>query len=290
MEIRFDCHVHTHRSPCGKPDATLQRMADEIRAAGIPRWGYADHLFTDRNVRDLEEARREFDALTDTAGAVFAVEASVLRDWDIRRTAKTGNIWGWHPGGPKGSLELYCPPELVERLGIRYVIAGAHWPLGARMTRKACVRDYHRQNIFLAEHPRVDIVAHPWWWRNKFTPACRVPIPFPWLEDFSIIPQSMHDEFAAATRENGKLVELNFTNILGESYSAWWHEQYLEYVVGLREAGCRFATGSDSHGPGYQPHPQDMLPVLERAGFTQADLWDGPDERPGPAAGDGARA
>ena len=277
MQIRFDAHVHSHHSPCGNSEATLARLAEAIRAAGIPRWGLTDHLFTDRNVPDLEAARREMDQLPDRDGIVFAVEASVLRDWDVRRTEETGDIWGWHPGGPAGKLTMYLPDELVERLGIRYVIAGAHWPLGVRMTRKAIVRDYHRQNMFLAEHPKVDIIAHPWWWRAKFTTACRVPVPFRWLEDFSIIPQSMHDEFGAAAREHGKLIEVNASNMLTENYTRQWHEQYLAYLVGLKEAGCRFSVGSDSHAAEYKPNPKDMTAMLERAGFTESDFWSGPE-------------
>jgi len=278
MQIRFDCHVHTHHSPCGKDDATLERLARRIRDAGTLRWGVTDHLFTERNVPDLEAARQEFDALDHEGRAVFAVEASVLRTWDIKQTRTTGNIWGYHPGGPKGTLDLYLPDDLVERLGIRYVIAGAHWPLGAKMNRRDVVRDYHRQNMFLARHPGVDVIAHPWWWRAEFATACGVPVPFPWLEDFSIIPRSMHDEFAAAARENGKRVEINASNMLTRNYSERWHEEYLEYLVGLKQAGCTFATGSDSHGPDYDPPPQRMTDILVRAGFTEDDFWTGPEE------------
>ena len=52
--------------------------------------------------------------------------------------------------------------------------------------------------------------------------------------------------------------------------------QYLEYLVRLKEDGCRFATGSDSHAADYAA-PQPILEILETAGFTQDDLWAGPD-------------
>ena len=276
MQILFDCHVHTRHSPCGNDAAEVDRLAELVPRAGTPRWGLTDHLFTERNVPDLEAVRADYDALPDRSNVVFSVEASVLRDWDIRRTRMTRNIWGWHPGGPKGTLDLFLPDELVEQLGIRYVIAGAHWPLGTRMNRMDIVRDYHRQNMFLAQHPKVTVIAHPWWWRTKFMTRCVVPVTFRWLEDFSIIPQSMHDEFSAAVREHDKLVEINASNLLTENYSEQWHDQYLEYLVRLKEDGCRFATGSDSHAADYAA-PQPILEILEKAGFTQDDLWAGPD-------------
>ncbi|NIA21293.1 MAG: hypothetical protein GWP05_04845 [Anaerolineaceae bacterium] len=277
MQIRCDWHVHTHNSPCGKDEATVERLAECIRAAGIERWGIADHIFTEENIADLEAARAEYDALESRNGIEFAVEASVLRDWDIERTRAEGNIWGRFPGGPQGRLELILPEELVERLGIRYVIAGSHWPLGARMKADSCVRSYHRQNMFLAEHPQVDIIAHPWWWRTTFHKANGEVAPFRWLDDFSIIPQSMHDEFAAAARENGKAVEINASITFSDGYGQRWRRQYDEYLIFLRESGCMFSTGSDSHEADYKRWPEGFSDHLSSLGFTEEHFWPGPE-------------
>lgn len=277
MQICSDWHVHTRNSPCGNKEAALARLAERIAATDIKRWGVTDHIFTEQNIPDLEAARREYDALGDTDGIFFAVEASVLRDWDIERTRAEGNIWGWFPGGPPGKLDLVLPDEVVERLGIRYVIAGTHWPLGAEMKPEAMVRDYHRQNMFLAEHPKVDIIAHPWWWRDNYTKAGDEIVPFRWLEDFSIIPWSMHDEFAAAVRENGKIVEANASNVFSDKGGERWRRQYDEYLIFLREAGCTFSTGGDSHSADYTHWPANFGDHLASLGFTEKNLWQGPD-------------
>ena len=63
----------------------------------------------------------------------------------------------------------------------------------------AVIRDYHRQNMFLALHPLVTIVAHPWWWMGHWADGEGNYPAEPWLDDFACIPRSMHDEFAAAT-------------------------------------------------------------------------------------------
>jgi hypothetical protein len=172
------------------------------------------------------------------------------------------------------------PMQLLVKDGIHltpeaYKLIGAHWPLGAEMDRQAIVRNYNRQNMFLATHPQVTIVAHPWWWRTDFhTPGGSIE--FRWLEDFSIIPESMHDEFAAAVREHGKIVEINTTMTMPKSYSEPWCERYRDYLAYLREAGCRFSIGGDSHAASYDRPPQAMGDVLERRGFSQGDLWTGP--------------
>jgi putative hydrolase len=43
-----DLHVHTHLSPCGKPEATAAAMVRRARAKGLSAMGFADHLTPQR--------------------------------------------------------------------------------------------------------------------------------------------------------------------------------------------------------------------------------------------------
>jgi histidinol phosphatase-like PHP family hydrolase len=45
--VYADFHVHTHLSPCGKPEATAGAMLQRARANGIAAMGFADHLTPD---------------------------------------------------------------------------------------------------------------------------------------------------------------------------------------------------------------------------------------------------
>ena len=101
-------------------------------------------------------------------------------------------------------------------------------------------------------------------------------VPFPWLADFSIVPQSMHDEFAAAARENGKIVEANASIVFSDKGGDRWRRQYGEYLALLRETGCTFSTGSDSHGADYTRWPEEFGDHLASLGFTEEDFWQGP--------------
>lgn len=276
ITVRFDCHLHTNCSPCGQGRARLATVVPRLRAAGTQRWAVTDHLFTQQNEPALAASRRQFDTLEDNRDGVFGIEACVLREYDHRLTRFTRNPYGYHPGGPEGPMQVYLPEALLERLRVRYVIAGAHWPLGAKRDRMALVRNYHRQNMLLAVHPRVDVISHLWWWRTKYISPCGLPWPLKWLEDLSIIPQSMHDEFAAATIEHGTRIEINTSVFIKDKYSARWYEQYLELMAAFRERGCRFALGSDSHSSAYRPRPQQITARLERFGFRTEDFWEGP--------------
>ena len=79
-------------------------------------------------------------------------------------------------------------------------LAGTHWPMYVPLEREAVIRDYHRQNMFLATHPLVDIVAHPWWWMGHWMDRDGNFPAEPWFDDFDVIPRSMHQEFAAAAK------------------------------------------------------------------------------------------
>lgn len=215
MKLISDWHIHTHHScDCPRPEgATLARLFAQIEASGITHYGISDHLHTAFNVPELEASRAEYDTLPPSPNRHFGVEVSVLREYDFSQNAAAANPspYGKCPGGPPDTLAIYLPDELRERLRFDYVIGGAHWPLGVPepFDPMAVIRDYHRQYMFLATHPRVDIVAHPWWWMGAWRDEDGVYRSYPWLDDLRRIPQSLHDEFAAAVIQHGKAVEIN---------------------------------------------------------------------------------
>jgi histidinol phosphatase-like PHP family hydrolase len=275
-----DWHLHTRRSPCGHPDASYTGMTASVRAAGIQNFGFTDHLHSAANLPDLRAARKEFDALPDKTGAHFAVEVSCLRVWDLDNNLAAGADacpYGVREGGPAdGALGIYWPDEMAE-IAPEYAIGGAHWPLGAPLEQAAVIRSCHRQNMFLAQCPEVAIVAHPWWWMGAWQDEDGRYTGLPWLADFRDIPTSMHEEFAAALRENGKRMELNAGAIfLNAQYPRTFAGQYLEYVVFMKSEGVRFSLASDCHEATYRPCLDQVGEMLEQIGLGDEDLWAGP--------------
>ena len=276
--LDVDWHIHSRHSPCGKPEATLALITEQAAEAGIRDFGLTDHLHCRLGVPAMEAGRREFDALGDVPGFHFAVEVSCLREWDLERNdarGAEGRIYGVQlERGPEGGpLTVFLPEDLKERLNIEYVIGGAHWPLGAPLEREAMIRSYHRQNMFLAAHPQVDIVAHPWWWAGAWQNDDGTYATLPWLDDFAVIPKSMHLEFAAATRENGKAVELSAAMLLTQQYPAHFRGQYRDYLALLKGAGAVFAIGSDSHAAGYMDRLGKIEDDVGSLGLSEEDLW-----------------
>ncbi len=316
--IKSDWHIHSRNScDCkGAPlPTTMEETASAVRASGVLDFGITDHLHTLLNMPDIEASRREFDAMQPDPHAHFGVEASCVSAWELSviagrikseqelgrsagedacllETWRDRAVYGLREGGPpNGEMALGISEEDVVRLGIEYVIGGAHWPLYVPVEREHVIRDYHRQNMFLACHPLVTIVAHPWWWMGHWKDADGFYRTDPWFDDFGKVPQSMHREFAAAACEHGKVVEINLhAMLLNWTYPRRFRQQYCEYLAGLKADGVRLSLGSDHHAQfsryGYDESVTGLtelqresmrfelaLAMLEDVGIREDELW-----------------
>jgi histidinol phosphatase-like PHP family hydrolase len=288
--ITANWHQHSHHSvECHGNGHTLSRLALDNMAAGFTAFGVTDHIHTPVNRPDLEACRAEFQSEPRPAGFHFAVEVSVVSRWELDELAAgRGGApgYGLRQGGPPGAEPaLALTAEDVAVFGFAYVVGGAHWPLYVPLEREAVIRDYHRQNLFLATHPLVTIVAHPWWWMGHWQDADGMYRGDPWLDDFRKVPVSMHDEFAAAAIANGKRVEVNgLAMLLNPGYPERFKAQYLERLADWKAQGVRLSFGSDDHGqPGHRVGPREMEQVermLAAVGIGNDDLWAGPEVDP----------
>ena len=277
MRITSDWHIHS-RNSC---DGASLRIADLVSAAreqGIEDYGLTDHLHTPCNLPDLVASREEFLASDPSPRFHFGVEVSCVSQWELDEIARGGHdnpVYGLRQGGPPGAAPaIGIGAEDLERLSIEYVIGGAHWPLYVPLEREAVIADYHRQNMFLAQHPLVDIVAHPWWWMGHWKDDDGRYTGDPWLDDFGKVPRSMHDEFAAAVIEHGKVVEINISAILlNTDYPESFAPQYLEYLADLKERGVTFCVGSDCHSAQYDIDFERPAEMLQSIGIRDEDLW-----------------
>lgn len=283
MKISTDWHIHSDNS-C---DGACMRVSEVISGAarmGIEDFGLADHLHTPYNLPDVVASRREFLSNRPSSRFHFGIEASCVSQWELEEIA-TGRypdpVYGIREGGPAGAaLAIGITAQDIRRLGIEYVVGGTHWPIYVPFERQAIIADYHRQNMFLATHPLVDIVAHPWWWHGHWADAHGRYDHQPWFDDFRAIPQSMHDEFASAVKEHRKVVEVNLAAmLLNGCYPDSFKARYLEYLAFLKARGVALAIGSDCHSPRYDVDFARSAAMLEGVGFREEDFWRLPPRR-----------
>jgi histidinol phosphatase-like PHP family hydrolase len=277
LKITSDWHIHTANS-CDDaclPVAVLIARAAEL---GIENFGITDHVHTPFNWPDIEASRREFLANSPSARFHFGIEVSCVSQWEIGEVA-TGRYkdptYGVRQGGPPGApLAIALTQEQIRTAGIEYVVGGTHWPMYVPYEREAIIREFHRQNMFLAAHPLVTIVAHPWWWHNYWQEPDGRYISEPWLDDFRKIPQSIHDEFTAAVLQFRKVVEINIEGMLfNAGYTDAFKRQYLDYLAGLKSRGVSLSMGSDCHNAHYNIGFEKVARMLDSIGITENDLW-----------------
>ena len=277
MSITSDWHIHS-RNSCDEASLAVADLIRDAARHGIRDYGLTDHAHTRCNLPDIAASREEYLAHDPSPRFHFGVEVSSVSQWEIDEIARGGRgspTYGLREGGPPGApLAIGIAAEDVERLGIEYVVGGAHWPMYVPIEREAVIRDYHRQNMFLATHPLVDVVAHPWWWWGAWRDSDGMFRREPWLDDFGAIPRSMHDEFAAAARQHGKAVEVNIgAMLLNPFYPEPFRRRYVEYLAALKAAGVPLSIGSDCHSDRYDVEFDRAEEMLATAGVRDDELW-----------------
>jgi len=277
MPLTCDWHIHS-RNSCDEASLAVSDLVEQAAGLGILDFGVTDHIHTPYNLPDLEASRCEYLASEPWPRFHFGAEVSVVSEWELAELA-TGSYdkptYGLRHGGPPGAAPaIGIDAESLQRLGVEYVIGGTHWPLYVPLEREAVIRDYHRQNMFLATHPLIDIVAHPWWWMGHWKSEDGRYLGDPWLDDFGKVPTSLHDEFAAAVLEHRKVVEINIGAILlNRSYPDSFAVQYLDYLAALKQRGVCFSLGSDCHSPTYAADFGRTEAMLASIGIYDDDLW-----------------
>lgn len=269
MIINDDWHIHSINS-CDEACMEMETLIWVAKDKGISNFGITDHIHTQYNFPDIKKSAKDYNK-NKTDGFHFGVEVSCVSEWELKQIssgAAKGNLtYGIREGGPAGGpLAIAIDEEFIEINNIEYVVAGTHWPMYTGHKASDLIRDYHRQNMFLSGLDVVDIVAHPWWYYGPCTDG--------WTTGFSMIPVSMHREFAASCIENDKLIEINLSAmLLSARYSESFKKEYLEYLVFLKELGADFSIGSDCHNESYDIDFNKASQMLESAGFDGNEFY-----------------
>ena len=281
MKISQDLHIHSHHS-CDGAKASLDGILDDRKALGVEHFAVTDHLHSRYNLSDIESCRHEFLGWNFPDNYHFGVEVSLLAQWECDRIADGDYIakgdvpiYGFRDDERPfdGRICLDFSEEQCRKYGVEFVVAGVHWPLGYPDSRSGVIDNYFQQQMFIASHPLVDVVAHPWdslalaggdWFRHRDNNHIDHTI-------YREIPPEMNTALANEILKNGKLAELNLSCILE------CHEEVSEISMDIfaqwREMGVKFTCGSDQHSE--HPDPElfaRMEKLLDKYGFTGDDF------------------
>ena len=267
--IHSDWHIHSAHSY----DATNSLMAilQEAKSQGLRFVGITDHVnFNDEKfLGDLRNSVAAVKALQQTEPMlVLGVELTPIEKPEFDYINKTGARDGYQPPicDQPYEIELAVTREELQALGVRYAIGAAHWRVDVPYAKQlapaldASIREWHRQQLWLACDERVTVLGHPWYHGKRL-----------WYHDFSLIPRSMNLELAAALKENGKCVECNSKLFDPQKTQEKFRYQYAEFLRELFEMGIPVTYGSDSHH-NYDDQRPDIETYLAAAGFVDGDI------------------
>ncbi len=267
--IFSDFHIHSEYSYDAK--TPLDAIAEGAIAQGLRAVGITDHLnFNDEKfIGDLRaSAAAVKEAQNKYPFMLLGVELTPIERPEFEYIAKCGTREGYEPpvqDTPFG-IELAASKAELLALGVRYAIGAAHWRVDLPNAKAlapdidASIREWYRQQMWLACDERVTILGHPWYHGKGI-----------WYEDFSVIPRSMNADIAAALKENGKYVECNSHFFHTENATEKFRHQYAEFLRSLFELGIPITYGSDSHF-GYGDKRAKTEYYLAAAGFSDGDI------------------
>lgn len=262
-----DWHIHSVASY----DARL-KVADLVKQAeaqGLTDFGLSDHVNYPNWIHYLK-ASRELVRQFARPGFHFGVELTTISGYVEEYVRKHGSPEGYVKPDIPGPEPIALPlnAEEIDECGVEYVIGAAHWALDTPYTEDVVLRDLHRQNLFCASSPIVDIVGHPYCICQSFTGRDGTEKR---RLDFTAIPKSMHEELWAAIRENGKMMEANIDFFL-DHYTEEFRRGYAEFVRGAFESGVPITIGTDCHGPQYNDRNETIREYLGGVGFRTEDF------------------
>lgn len=265
--IHSDWHLHSEYSYDAKN--TLEEIGEAAINEGLRFVGVTDHAnFNDTkfigdlhaSVKGVKEAQKKYPFM------VLGVELTPIEKPEFDYIQKNGTREGYIPpeSATPYDIELAQTKEELMALGVRYAVGAAHWrvdvPNGKSKLHDldACIKEWYRQQMWLANDSRVTILGHPWYNGTKL-----------WYEDFSVIPHSMNEDIMASLKENGKYIECN--SHFFYSASEKFKNQYVEFLREAFEKGIPVTYGSDSHKD-YSDFRSIVERYLAKAGFVDGDI------------------
>lgn len=266
MIIHSDWHIHSQASY----DASLplEEIARGARQFGFRKFGITDHAnYNDTKfIGDLDASAVSVQAAQKIyPEMVLGVELTPIAKPQFDYIAKHGTREGYAPPmtDVPFDIELAVSREGLMARGVRYAIGASHWRvdgLADQADLTDTIREWYRQQLWLACDERVTILGHPWYNGKGL-----------WYEDFTQIPRSMNMDIAAALKENGKYAECNAHFFTTKNATEKFRNQYAEFLRELHEMGIPITFGSDSHNA-YEDTYLRAEEYLIRAGFRDGDI------------------
>ena len=234
-----DLHVHTRLSACARGEMRLAAILDACARRGVKYLGITDHVDAHTNPAILREVEEELGRLEKPVEVFLGCEADILA---VGRHCVTEEM--------KCMLDFimvsanhFHDSAVAQPKAVSLEAVGRHF---LEMFRYACSLDF------------VDVIAHPMLvFPRTFDPTC-----------LYLIDESELAEAVGLARKNGIAMEISPRALSRDQL----HFR-LRFLAMCKEAGLKFAIGSDAHSLESVGQTAILAPIIDELGITDSDIW-----------------
>jgi histidinol phosphatase-like PHP family hydrolase len=239
--LQCDFHVHTRYSPCAEPEMLPGHIIQAARERGIERLGFSDHVFGFTDTSILAQVRRECPPASGVE-IFFGCEADVLSVGKTTVTQEMKDTLDYITVSASHFMNVYI--NRVERpTSNDPEVVGRHY---VEMFAYAATLDY------------ADVIAHPFY----MMPGTYDVESIYTIKENDLLPGI---ESAAA---NGVAMEMS-RRAMDPAHTPFMRKFYSL----CKEAGIKFAVGSDSHNLGTVGRLDAISPLVEELQLEDKDFW-----------------
>ena len=233
LKLEHDFHVHTHLSSCAKDSATIEHYVTKARELGIKKLGLADHMwdsavsgapkwYVPQNFEHISAIREEI-AATEHEGIEFLVGCECEYD-------------RVHEG-------VAISEAVAEQLDF-LIVPNSH----THITMPKDLYEPHRAHAEYMLKAFYDIINSP---VAKYVTAIPHPFmavccPYPHAQAIAEITDDEFKRCFDAAANKGIAMEIN-PNHFRHPLPAIYESQIMRMYRIIRESGCKFTLGTDSH-------------------------------------------
>ena len=258
LKLEHDFHVHTHLSSCGHESATIAHYVAKARELGIKKLGMADHMwdsdvsgapkwYVPQNFEHISKIREEI-AATEHEGIEFLIGCECEYDRVHEGVALTEAV--------AEQLDFLIVPNSHTHITMPKDLYEPHRAHAEYMLKAF----YDIINSPVAKY--ITAIPHP------FMAVC---CPYP---NAQAIAEITDDEFKRcfdAAANMGIAMEINPNHFRG-SLPALYESELMRMYRIIRESGCKFTIGTDSHSDGGHDHYRQAYVAIGLLGLKEDDF------------------
>ena len=243
--IYADFHVHTHLSPCGKPQATAEAMLQRAHEKGLAAIGFADHVTPDPipgcSFYDRQRPHILADLRAEIAQVIDGTDLEIL----------VGGEADYTIAGPR------CLDATVLAQADHVICAASHFhlPTAPLPASAELMLRLAREALVL---PGVSVWAHPF--------HCSQVRPLPPILD--PVGEAELAALIALANEREVAIEVNGAAVQREDY----RRAMDRFFCLAREMGARFTVTADAHSPDHLDRIDLALDWAHTLGLRDGDL------------------